>query len=77
MLENIIVIVVLALIAGAIIWYIYRAKKSGQKCIGCPASKTCSGKCGHCDSNCHCSDEKEGDVASSDACPHCNDKKKN
>ena len=25
--------------------YIYKAKKKGQKCIGCPYSKNCKGKC--------------------------------
>ncbi|MBR2724061.1 MAG: FeoB-associated Cys-rich membrane protein, partial [Ruminococcus sp.] len=36
MIENIIVIIILIGIVGGIIFYLYRAKKSGQKCIGCP-----------------------------------------
>lgn len=41
--------VILAVVGGAII-YIYRAKKKGKKCIGCPDSgccshDTCSGGC--------------------------------
>ena len=43
------------IIVGLAILYIIRAKKSGQKCIGCPYSKTCdSGKCG-----CSCSRESK------------------
>lgn len=60
MLENVIIIAVLALIAGGIIWYLYRAKKNGQACIGCPASKKCNGKCSHCDGSC-CDGKSDGD----------------
>lgn len=44
MVENIIVTLVLAAILGGAITYIVKAKKRGQKCIGCPYSgcKTCS-----------------------------------
>lgn len=49
MLENIIIILVVLAIVGSASLYIYKAKKSGQKCIGCPASKSCSGSC--CSSN--------------------------
>ena len=34
----------MALAVGFAAFYIVRAKKKGQKCIGCPYSKTC-GKC--------------------------------
>ena len=55
-MENIIIIAVLALIVGGAVAYIIKAKKSGQKCIGCPDSKTCSGSCsGGCSSCTHCS----------------------
>jgi len=43
MTDFIIIAVVLALVAAAAA-YIIRAKKSGQKCIGCPYSKECSSK---------------------------------
>ncbi len=43
---NIIVIFILVVILGSALLYIYKAKKDGQKCIGCPHSKQCSGKCG-------------------------------
>jgi len=53
---DIIIILVLAAIVGAAAWYVYKSKKSGRKCIGCPdgccscASKEggCSGNCGGC-----------------------------
>ena len=42
-----IVAVVLLLIIGAIVYYLYRAKKRGETCIGCPYAKQCgSGSCG-------------------------------
>lgn len=42
---------IVAIILGLAITYIVKAKKSGQKCIGCPMSKTCS-SCGS-GSSCH------------------------
>lgn len=44
LIDYIILAVILVIIA-AVVLYIYRAKKSGQKCIGCPHSKSCSGCC--------------------------------
>ena len=44
-MENIIVALILTLIVVGIVFYIIRAKKSGQKCIGCPHSKGCGGSC--------------------------------
>ena len=41
-----IAIAVIALIIGAAVFYIIRAKRSGAKCIGCPHAKECGGKCG-------------------------------
>lgn len=47
--------VVLA-IGSAALWYIYRAKKKGAKCIGCPDSGACGAKglCGSCGCSCAC-----------------------
>ena len=45
---DIIVILAILLIIGGAVLYIVRAKKSGQKCIGCPDSKTCGGDCHSC-----------------------------
>ena len=40
-----IVLAIIALAIGGAVAYIIRAKKSGQKCIGCPYAKSCSGVC--------------------------------
>lgn len=47
-----VILAVIALIIGGAAFYIYKAKKSGKKCIGCPDSGTCSGACGSCGCNC-------------------------
>lgn len=52
MLPDIIVIAVILLIIGAATAYIIKAKKSGQKCIGCPHSKTCGTKNSGCGCGC-------------------------
>ena len=41
-LKVIIPIVVISLIVFGAIFYIVKSKKNGQKCIGCPFSKTCN-----------------------------------
>ena len=40
---NFIIIAIVAAVVGIAGGYIYKAKKSGAKCIGCSAG--CSGKC--------------------------------
>lgn len=52
MLENIIPAAIVILVVGAASLYVYRAKKSGKKCIGCPDGGGCDGHCGGCGS-CH------------------------
>ena len=42
------IIAVIAVILGVAAGYIYKAKKSGKKCIGCPHSGGCSGNCSGC-----------------------------
>lgn len=42
MVGKIIAIVSIVLIVGGALAYIIKAKKSGQKCIGCPHAKTCN-----------------------------------
>ena len=44
-MTNFIIIAVLVLIVGAAGFYVYKAKKSGKKCIGCPDSGSCSCGC--------------------------------
>ena len=41
-----IAIAVVVLIVGAAAFYIVRAKKRGEKCVGCPYARECGGKCG-------------------------------
>ena len=40
---NIIVIIILMILIGGAVAYIIKAKKSGVKCIGCPAGGSCTG----------------------------------
>lgn len=47
-METIIVVILLATIAAGIIWYLLRAKKRGEKCVGCPYAKQCSKCSGGC-----------------------------
>ncbi len=44
-MENFIIIGIVLLIVAAVTVYLVRANKSGEKCIGCPYCKTCSGGC--------------------------------
>lgn len=55
--KDIVILAVVVLILGAAIFYMYRAKKSGKKCIGCPdgccsADQKSKGCCG-------CGEKKE------------------
>lgn len=55
-MQDLLIIGVVAVIVGLAAAYVIRAKKRGQKCIGCPDSSCCSsgGKCeGGCNCNCH------------------------
>ena len=42
---NLILIIILLVIAGGATFYLYKFKKKGQHCIGCPYSKTCNNSC--------------------------------
>lgn len=50
-MENLIIIVVIALIIGIAIAYIVKAKKRGDKCVGCPYAKECGKNTCTCGSN--------------------------
>ncbi len=53
-MENVIVVLILVAIAAGIIWYLIRAKRRGEKCIGCPYAKQCGNKHnGGCSCNSH------------------------
>ena len=45
-MTDLILILLLLLITAGIAAYLYRAKKRGEKCIGCPYAKQCGGRCG-------------------------------
>ena len=45
-MKNIIVAVILIIAVGAACFYIWKEKKSGKKCIGCPAAE--NGCCHSC-----------------------------
>lgn len=47
-----IVIAILVVIVAAAAFYVYKAKKIGKKCIGCPDGCSCSSK--HDDTHCSC-----------------------
>jgi len=44
-MENVIIILILLAIVSLIILFLVKAKKRGEKCIGCPYAKQCSKKC--------------------------------
>lgn len=51
-MENLILVMLLGVILGGAAGYVYKAKKKGTKCIGCPDGSKCSGSCsGGC--GCH------------------------
>ena len=67
-MENFIIAGILLLILGGAGAYVYKAKKRGVKCIGCPAGGNCSHKkdgesgcaCdGSCGGNCSCHETSE------------------
>lgn len=45
---DVLIVLILLVILGGAALYIYKAKKRGQTCIGCPHAKTCGGKCSGC-----------------------------
>ena len=53
LMANIVIILIVLTVVSGIVVYLYKAKKSGQTCIGCPYAKQCGGNCGS-DNNCSC-----------------------
>ena len=57
-MTDLMIILILLSILGGAGFYVYKAKKAGQKCIGCPHSKSCAsgsgctGNCSGCSGNC-------------------------
>lgn len=66
-MDNLIIVVVLALIIGVAVAYVVRAKKNGVKCVGCPDGKECGkngtspcgGGCSGCAMNGSCHNASE------------------
>lgn len=59
-MTNAIVIGIVLVIVGAAVVYIIKAKKSGVKCIGCPAGGSCSqANDGHSECCCGCQSDTE------------------
>ena len=57
---NIVMILILFVIVGSACFYIVKAKRNGEKCIGCPMSKQCASKNqGKTECNCGCHSEKK------------------
>lgn len=48
-LEDIVLLAVIVLILGLAGFYVYKSRKNGVKCIGCPDASACSGRCENCD----------------------------
>lgn len=46
--------IVLLIVVGAAVRYIVKAKKRGEKCIGCPYSGTCAQKSSSAGCSCGC-----------------------
>ena len=41
-MADLIIVIIIAVIMIFAIRYVYKAKKSGQKCIGCPNNQVCN-----------------------------------
>lgn len=69
-METLFAFAIVLLIVGLAGGYVYRAKKNGVKCIGCPAGGSCGGHggaeghvgcgggCAGCGGSCSCSHEQ-------------------
>ena len=47
-MENMIAVLVIVILVGSAAAYLIKAKRSGVKCVGCPAGGNCSSKNKHC-----------------------------
>ena len=44
-MENVVILGVIAVIVALAARYVYRSKKAGKTCIGCPHADSCCGNC--------------------------------
>ena len=56
------VLAVVGVIIALVLRYIHKARKRGIKCIGCPESVKCAGRCAGCSGNC-CGNNTHADHA--------------
>ena len=54
MIQNVIAVAAIVLVIGFAVFYVYRSKKNGKRCIGCPGGGACD-SCG-----CTCDTRKSG-----------------
>lgn len=47
-MADLIIIAIIICIVGGIVFYLYRAKKRGETCIGCPYASQCGNKSNEC-----------------------------
>lgn len=45
---NVIAVAVIGVIVGAAAGYVYKEKKRGVRCVGCPEGGSCGGNCAGC-----------------------------
>ena len=51
-MDNLIIVGIMLVIVGAAVIYIWKEKKKGARCIGCPSDGCCNGKgCGNASCN--------------------------
>ena len=53
-MANFIIVAVVAVIIGLAGYYIYKEKKNGHKCIGCPNGCSCGANASSCGCGCDC-----------------------
>ncbi len=54
-MNDLIVAGILLVLVGAAVLYIWKEKKKGSRCIGCPSAGCCSGKgCANTEKTCEC-----------------------
>lgn len=51
-MTDLIVIAILLCIVGGIVFYLWREKKRGVTCVGCPYAKACAKKHNSCGGSC-------------------------
>ena len=57
-MQDLVLVLVLLVIIGLAGRYVYKARKNGQKCIGCPAGCCCSKKMDGSPCSCGCGSQQ-------------------